>query len=171
MQGDIGFSTQVNKGSTFWVTLQLPGTLKPDTLHLGNPQSTGSNPQTPIRPGLKILIAEDNQVNQMVIKRMLQKLHLKCTVTNNGEEAYSKARDQKYDVILMDCDMPVMDGYIATNKIRQWEKETDTGRIPIIALTAHAMSEHRQRCLDEGMDDFLTKPVDFEQLESALRNV
>ena len=171
MQGDIGFSTQVNKGSTFWVTLQLPGTLKPDTLHLGNPQSTGSNPQTPIRPGLKILIAEDNQVNQMVIKRMLQKLHLKCTVTNNGEEAYSKARDQKYDVILMDCDMPVMDGYIATNKIRQWEKETDTGRIPIIALTAHAMSEHRQRCLDEGMDDFLTKPVDFEQLEPALRNV
>jgi CheY-like chemotaxis protein len=102
---------------------------------------------------------------------MLRKLDFQCTVTNNGQEALDKAGEDTFDVILMDCDMPVMDGYIATKMIRAWEQDYSTKRITIVALTAHAMQENRQRCLEAGMDKFITKPLDINKLESVLREI
>ena len=170
MNGAIGFNTIVDRGSTFWVTLLLPATTNEAQNQEIPDVSIQPNDQKSVSSKLNILIAEDNQVNQLVIKRMLRKLDLRCTVTSNGEEALGKACEDDFDLILMDCDMPVMDGYTATRRIRDWEAETHRSRIPIIALTAHAMSDNRQKCLDEGMDDFLTKPVNIKELADVLNN-
>jgi CheY-like chemotaxis protein len=118
----------------------------------------------------RILIAEDNVVNQMVIVGMLKKLGISTEVANNGLEAlkiYSK-NPLAYDLILMDCEMPVLDGYLTTHKIRQFEQERELRAVHIIALTAHAMREQQQRCLDIGMNNFLAKPLAFERLKQIL---
>ena len=120
--------------------------------------------------GKHVLVAEDNAVNQMVIVGMLRKLGLTSDVANNGREALGlyRSRPASYDLILMDCEMPEMDGYQTTEAIRRLEQE---GAIPaslIVALTAHAMREQQQQCLQSGMDDFLTKPLELERLKQLL---
>jgi hypothetical protein len=120
--------------------------------------------------GKKLLIAEDNAVNQMVILGMLKRLGIQADVANHGGEAVSlyKARPLAYDLILMDCEMPELDGYQATEIIRAYEQEQQLEAINIVALTAHAMREQQLRCLKSGMDDFLTKPLAFERLKQLL---
>ncbi len=123
---------------------------------------------TPSKLGLDVLVAEDNTVNQMVIKAMLEKVGCKVTIAENGKVAVSKYKSGKFDIILMDVSMPEMDGGEATKLIRR--RQNNTGEhIPIIGVTAHAMREDRQRCLDAGMDDYLPKPVKQKALEEALR--
>jgi len=123
--------------------------------------------------GKKLLIAEDNAVNQMVIIGMLKKLNISAEVANDGLEVveiYTK-NPLAYDLILMDCEMPELDGYRATQQIRDFEQEERLRAINIVALTAHAMREQQQRCLNAGMDDFLTKPLAFERLKQMLMHV
>jgi PAS domain S-box-containing protein len=118
----------------------------------------------------RILVTEDNLVNQTVAKRMLMKGGFEVDVAENGEQALRKFKGTEYDLIFMDCQMPRMDGYEASRKIRNLEEETNTGsRVPIIALTANAMQGDREKCIDAGMDDYIAKPVKQEALFEMLR--
>ena len=108
---------------------------------------------------IHILVVEDNRVNQIVARNMLEEAGLTCDVVNNGNEACQTVRDGKYDVILMDCQMPEMDGYEATDLIRKWEREQGRRRTPIIALTANATKDDVRKCLDAGMDAYCSKPI------------
>ncbi len=120
----------------------------------------------PSRP-LRILLAEDNATNQRLAMRMLEKLGHSVTVANHGGQALDRWREQRFDAILMDVQMPEMDGFAATAAIRDREKTTGA-HLPIIALTAHAMKGDRERCLRAGMDDYLAKPVEMRGLQTAL---
>ena len=129
------------------------------------------------RSRMRILLAEDNVVNQKVAVKMLQKLGYQVEVVGNGLEATETILRVPYDVILMDCHMPEMDGYEATKKIRETENERRAGgherpgmlRVPIIAMTANAMKGDRERCLESGMDDFISKPINLGLLEETLQ--
>ncbi|MBI1355009.1 MAG: response regulator [Acidobacteria bacterium] len=120
------------------------------------------------RPQLaaRVLVAEDNPVNQMVASRMLARIGCTSTIVNNGREAVEKALTGEFDVILMDCQMPEMDGFEASRTLRA---ALDGRRLPIVALTANAMQGDRERCLNAGMDDYLTKPMQLDTLAAALQ--
>jgi two-component system, sensor histidine kinase and response regulator len=141
-------------------------------------EPVGETPRTPQRhkrsqPGqrrLQVLVAEDNQVNQLVATRILEKLGHKATVVSNGREAFAAFQAGKFDLIAMDVQMPEMDGLDATGAIRSWEKTAGT-HIPIIAMTAHAMKGDRERCLAAGMDGYTSKPIRIEELERAIAEV
>ena len=106
-----------------------------------------------------ILFVDDNRVNQHLGKAMLTNFDLDFEIVSNGQEALDARKNKTFDLILMDCQMPVMDGFEATHQIRQFETQTKQERIPIVALTANAMQGDREKCLDVGMDDYLTKPL------------
>lgn len=117
-----------------------------------------------------VLLVEDNPVNLMVGQRLLAMLGITCDTAGNGESALERMAAARYDVVLMDCQMPVMDGYTATRRWREDEAARGDGRrLPIVAMTANAMAGDRQRCLDAGMDDYLPKPVTRSQLERCLQ--
>jgi PAS domain S-box-containing protein len=119
--------------------------------------------------GRRILLVEDNPVNQRVALRLLQKLAADVIVANNGEEALARLLEARFDVVLMDCQMPVMDGFTATRRIRELEQRSNTGdRVPIIALTANVMSEDRENCVAAGMDAHLGKPIEPKQMIDTL---
>lgn len=111
-------------------------------------------------------MAEDNHVNQIVAVAMLKKLGWEADVAINGVEAVSMFEQAPYDVILMDCQMPELDGFGATRRIRELQSPD---RIPIIAMTANAMDSDRDECLAAGMDDFVTKPVSIDRLSAVLQ--
>ena len=115
-----------------------------------------------------VLFVDDNPVNQQLGCAMLKKAGLSYQVVNNGQEALNARKNESYDLILMDCQMPVMDGYEASRQIRLYEQQTATQKITIIALTANAMEQDRQKCLAAGMDDYLSKPYNFKGLYSVL---
>ena len=116
----------------------------------------------------RILLAEDNEVNQIVVTDMLAAAGYRCDVVSNGKLAVQAVAEREYDLVLMDCQMPEMDGMEASFAIRLRERDSGSRRVPIIALTAHAAGEERQRCLDAGMDDHCTKPIDSRRLLEAI---
>jgi len=116
----------------------------------------------------RVLLAEDNVVNQKVALRVLQAFRVTAELATNGQEALGLAKTEHFDAILMDCQMPVMDGYEATRAIREWERTTNGRRVPIIAMTANALSGDRARCLAAGMDDHVAKPFRRETVGLAL---
>jgi CheY-like chemotaxis protein len=116
----------------------------------------------------RILLAEDNVVNQKVAVRMLEKLGCSIDVAVDGAEAVEMWRHFAYDLIFMDCQMPELDGLAATREIRADELAGARSRTPIVAMTANAMHQDRSDCLDAGMDDYLSKPVSFEELQGML---
>ena len=117
---------------------------------------------------LKILVAEDNKINQKVVKGMFKKLGLMIEIVPDGAKALEAATSgQKFDLLFMDCQMPGMDGYEATTKIREYELKHG-GHLPIIAMTANAMEGDKQRCLDTGMDDYIAKPLKLDTLGAML---
>jgi len=119
----------------------------------------------------RILVAEDNRVNQTLVTRMLEKMGHSVTVASNGQEALAMATQQTFDLIFMDVQMPEMDGLTATAKIREAEKNTGT-HIPIVAMTAHALKGDRERCLQAGMDAYISKPISSKDVEeSIMRNI
>lgn len=119
------------------------------------------------RSRVRILLVEDNVTNQKVASRIIEKLGYRCEIANNGREALEAARKTEYNLILMDCQMPEMDGYEATAALRALQLN-GAPRIPIIAMTANSMSSDRERCLDAGMDDYIAKPINFDALRATL---
>jgi two-component system sensor histidine kinase/response regulator len=114
----------------------------------------------------RVLLAEDNLINQRVAARLLEQMGMRVDIAVNGKEAVERAGAEPYDVIFMDCQMPVMDGYQATALIRA--KGGRLARTPIVALTAQVMEDDRQRCLDAGMDDYIAKPIALQILRQAI---
>jgi PAS domain S-box-containing protein len=160
MKGQIGVISQENKGSTFWFEIPLEESAGPSTTQ--NPEKEFSVSGKKLR----VLIAEDNAVNALIARKMIEKLGHVVTVAGNGREVIHALEIAPYDIIFMDCQMPEMDGFEATEAIRSssenWKK------IPIVAMTAHAMSGDRERCLNAGMDDYVTKPMKIDDLSDAL---
>ena len=117
---------------------------------------------------LRVLVAEDNAVNQTVALRMLARLGIQADVAGNGKEAIEMVRMLPYDVVFMDCQMPEMNGYEATAEIRR--REPPGRRVHIIALTAEAIAGCREQCLEAGMDDFICKPITLNDLIQVLEN-
>jgi CheY-like chemotaxis protein len=120
--------------------------------------------------GRKVLLVEDNPVNQEVARGMLDQLSCITTLAHNGREAIELLQNaaHEFDVVLMDCQMPEMDGYTATRKLRELERSSGRSRLPVIALTANAMKGDRERCLEAGMDEYLSKPFGLSQLREAI---
>jgi CheY-like chemotaxis protein/signal transduction histidine kinase len=116
-----------------------------------------------------ILVAEDNDVSRKVIISMLRKLGADCKTVSNGQQALEALHMESFDLVLMDCEMPVMDGITATREIRRWENATHRPAVPIIALTAHIMDEHKQQSLAAGMNGHLSKPVEIRELNELLK--
>jgi CheY-like chemotaxis protein len=121
-------------------------------------------------PQLQILVVEDNIVNQKLILRLLEKRGHSVTVASDGFKALAVLAEISFDVIFMDIQMPGLTGYDVTARIRAEERASDA-RVPIIALTAHAMAGDKERCLNAGMDGYLTKPIRFQDLDQALASV
>ncbi|GEM_PF-3626955 len=127
--------------------------------------SSRDTPSAARWPGARILVVDDNRINLEVACRMLQKLDCKAERARNGHEAVNRAIHESFDLVLMDCQMPEMDGFEATGKIRE---HRSTDELPIIALTANAMKGDREKCLAAGMDDYLSKPISKSELQKAL---
>jgi PAS domain S-box-containing protein len=171
MEGSIGFESAPGQGTRFWFTIgaTVP---EPGDLAAGAPQgvpeaaSQKSGTQA-VSPPLRILVAEDNPINQMVAVCLLERLGHRAEIVANGREALDACRAIEYDVIFMDCQMPELDGYAATARIRRLERK-GRRRPYIMAMTADALPGSRERCLAAGMDGYITKPVLIEDLKAAL---
>ena len=167
MGGTIGAESEPGAGSTFWFELQLGAPLADG----GAPE--GGRERPPERAaGLHagaptVLVAEDSPVNQIVAVRTLERCGFRAEVASDGREALAALAAARYDAVLMDCQMPGMDGYEATAELRR--RERDGGhRTPVIAMTAHAMAGDRERCLAAGMDDYIGKPMRSQALAEVL---
>lgn len=164
MGGEIGAEPREGGGSVFWFTAKLPAAATVRT-------PTGAGPEqwrrhlAPDANAPVVLVAEDNDVNRVVAAALLAKRGLRTAIACSGIEAVEMASARDYAAILMDCQMPRLDGYEATRVIRAAETG---GRVPIIAMTAHAMRGDRERCLDVGMDDYISKPIRQEELDAVI---
>lgn len=162
MGGEIGVISQLGAGATFWFELPLPAVPHAE-LSLGantpRPSDTGGRP-------LSILVAEDVPMNQMLVQSLLDTLGHQCAIVENGQQAVEAAATSSYDVILMDLQMPIMNGLDAARAIRAFTAPASL--VPIIALTANAFAEDISACKEAGMNDFVPKPLDFDRLAAAI---
>jgi len=165
MNGTLGVESEEGKGSSFWFIANYPCT---DEACASAENTVKQN--TTVTLNAKVLLVEDNPINQMVAQKMLEKFGLKATLADNGVEALKLLEEQIFDLVLMDCQMPEMDGFDATRQIRKLDIKTlYDKRLPVVAMTANVMSGDRERCLEVGMDDYIGKPVQRDQLETVLR--
>jgi len=166
MGGEISLKSEVGKGSTFtfFVTFMLPQQQEKET-RVADVSSPPSN------INLTVLLVEDNEINRQVMLAILASMGVRVDEANDGFEALDrliKSPPSKYDMILMDCQMPNLDGYETTRRIRAGNVGDELSPIPIVALTANAMESEKQKCFDAGMNNYLTKPVDIATLTAVL---
>jgi signal transduction histidine kinase/ActR/RegA family two-component response regulator len=166
MGGQIGVYSQPGQGSCFWFEVPLP-VVQENAPEETTAQPSGSALNSHELDGVRVLLVEDNPVNQKVAIRMLQKLGCVVELAENGQQALEKLERASYDIVLMDMQMPVMDGLTATRLLRQREQQTGHHQV-VIALTANAMQTDRELCLDAGMDDYLSKPLTLDALQVML---
>lgn len=119
------------------------------------------NPVQPKFTNIKVLLAEDNPNNQRLVEFLFETIDIKCTIANNGKEVLEKLQHESFDLVLMDMEMPVMDGITATRAIRAENRYDD---LPIVAMTANSSTEDRDRCLEAGMNSFVAKPIEINRL-------
>jgi CheY-like chemotaxis protein len=160
MGGSVGVSSAPGQGATFWLTLSLPLTNAPPQVQ--------TNELPRVASKLDVLVVDDNAVNRMVATRLLEALDCQATTVSSGREALDSLTTRTFDCILMDCQMPDMDGFETTRLIRAMP---DRSHIPIIAVTAGVLEEDRNRCEQAGMDGFLPKPMSKAALASALSKI
>ena len=171
MGGEVGVESEMGRGSHFWfrvrVGLAAAGRGEHQMQRLIDGGAVAAGVQSQISG--RVLVVEDNPTNRKVAEAMLSKLGLSVTLAEDGEQGVdSVMQGELPDLVLMDVQMPVMDGYAATEQIRKWEAGRDRPRLPIIALTAGAFEEDRQLCRAAGMDDFLAKPINIDELAAML---
>jgi len=164
--GKIGFESREGMGSVFWFTVVLNPGENPDPKPLEKPEDESVDTGNQMR----ILVAEDNIINQKVVMATLRQQGHMVEIAVNGKMAVEMYKKNEYDVILMDIQMPVMDGFTATREIRKIEKESKGKKIKIIAITANASKEDRARCLETGMNGYIAKPFKAENLDEELNN-
>ncbi len=162
MGGKISVESTLGNGSIFQITLPFRVDLRT------SPPSTGSEPTTPLAQGIQVLLVEDNLINQKVAAALLKKMGCLLMIADNGAEALRLLSEQHFDAVLMDCQMPVMDGLEATRRLRAGEAGERMRRVPVIAMTANTMEGDRETCLACGMDDYLAKPVNKAAMNAAL---
>jgi CheY-like chemotaxis protein len=135
-------------------------------------QHLPTGPTLPVKvpSDFRILVAEDNSISTKVIRGMLGKLNLQPDTASNGEEALVAMKAQRYDLVLMDCEMPILDGFSATQQLRAWEVGNQRIRTPVVALTAHILAEHKERARQAGMDGHMAKPVELSQLRDLIEH-
>jgi len=172
MAGKIGVTSIEGKGATFWFSVRLEKGPAADHAGSSNRSRAPVTMELSRHQTLRVLVAEDNRMNQKIAAAQLGKLGCKVEIVSNGREAVGAWERAPFDVIFMDCQMPELDGLEATRKIRALEKERSVRTTTIIAMTASAMQGDRESCLQAGMDDYIYKPVDMTQLQAVLaRNV
>jgi len=136
--------------------------------HRASAPARSTTPPGSMPDDFRVLVAEDNSISTKVIRGMLRKLDLQPDTAGNGEEALEAIKARPYDLVLMDCEMPVLDGFEATRQLRKWEISAGRPRTPVVALTAHIFSEHRERAREAGMDGHMAKPVEMSQLREVI---
>ena len=181
MSGNIGIDSEVGKGSTFYVDIPL----QTQRLELvKEPTSQKQEPDTDAQFDMTLLVADDNAVNRLLIDKMLRNLGCQVDLAEDGSEALSLFRkrfeetdataslpdngNSGYDLVFLDCDMPVMDGYQAASGIRAWETDHGMASTPIVALSAHAVPQFRDAAFDAGMNDYISKPISKHKLVRCL---
>ncbi len=164
MGGELSAESEMGKGSKF--SFELTFKKGDGVSHQTGREERGVSQD--VRFDAKILVAEDNKINQKLIKIMLEHLGVKCVLAEDGKEAFEALCKEAFDLILMDVNMPVLDGISATKMIKSYEKEHARRSVPIIALTANALSGDREKFLNEGMDGYLPKPIDKDMLVRIL---
>jgi PAS domain S-box-containing protein len=169
MHGDIGVDSRVGEGSTFWFTVELSeGTGElPEARVMAHEPKGASAPAIPT--GLRVLVAEDNPMNQVVAQSYLEAMGCSPDLVANGEQAVQALSSKPFDLVFMDCQMPGVDGYEASWRIRDPNSSVLWHEIPIIALTANAIAGDRKKCLDAGMTDYVAKPLEMETMQAAIR--
>ncbi len=166
MEGNIGVTSEVGQGSVF--SFELPFKVQAAAAKMASDvKSTPAQAAADVQ-GMRVLVAEDNEHNQLLIELLLKKQGVEPVMVNNGAEAVENLRQNSYDLIFMDLEMPVMGGFEAVAAIREDEKKTGK-RMSIVALSAHPPEEQREPCIAAGMDDFLMKPIDVKALHTLLR--
>lgn len=169
MGGSLSVTSTLGEGSTFTLEMPLPCSLR------STPQPSQADDSLRISPsdhnpllGLRILVAEDNAVNRVVIKRMLDRLGCHVVIGEDGEQAWELYRNSSAQLILSDIEMPNLDGYGSAMRIREDEQQQGLPAIPIIALSAHTFAEHQQRALSSGFSAFIPKPVMLNELREGI---
>jgi CheY-like chemotaxis protein len=164
MGGTLGFASEEAQGSRFWFEIEMSAAspLSNDTGSLKNKRTDS------VKLKARVAIAEDNSVNRTIALAYLEQIGVEATAVKNGRELLDLIGRESFDLILMDCQMPGMDGYAATRAIRA-SNQAGGRRIPIVAMTAHALVGDRERCLAAGMDEYIAKPFSPEELEGVLR--
>jgi signal transduction histidine kinase/CheY-like chemotaxis protein len=165
MGGELHVESQPGAGSRFHFTLRLP----PAVMPAAESGSNGAAPES--LPPMRVLLAEDNPVNCRLVEAILRRRGHSVCVAHDGREAFDAFCAGSFDLVLMDMQMPNMDGLEATRLIRRWEMQNGAPRVPIMALTANALPADRQACLDSGMDAYLAKPLRIEEFLRAVRNL